>query len=171
MLNHYECVVDSAQPVGSRLDAARKLAVRLVRNEVDHHRGAIGASDAYADDLNRLIHDHIESRFSANTNSGRRYIGVGAIESTGGWGAFLWRGAMVQHLYTLNSYRNDFTHLPEKPYADGNPCDWTFPRDTLDRVGSGEILGAVAEHIVRELLDWYLPWHEQIYIPWAQEQS
>jgi len=27
---------------------------------------------------------------------------------------------------------------------------------------------AVAEHIRRDLLDWHLPWHEQVEMPWAQ---
>jgi CheY-like chemotaxis protein len=173
VIDHYECVIDNTQPVGTRLDAARKLATRLVRNEVDHHKKAMGASNSYADDLNGLIHDHIMTRFSytPTPKGDKLFIKVGKIQSAGGWGAFLWRGAMVQHLFLLNNFRNDHTHLPEKPYDDGNPSDWTIPRDTLERTSSGITLGLIAEHIVRDLLDWYLPWHEQVYIPWAEEQK
>lgn len=170
-LEYYECVVDNTQPVGARLDAARKLAVLLVRNEVNHHHGSLGATNAYADKLSDLIRDHIESRFSFNPRTNRRHVDMGAIESNGGWQSFLWRGAMVQHLYVLNNYRNDHVHLPEHPYEDGTQGCWTIPRDTLDRVRGGVALGLIAEHIVRDLLDWYLPWHEQVYLPWVEGQK
>ena len=167
VIENYEWVTDAAQPVGERLKAARALAIRLVRNEVDHHQGTLGASSRYADDLNGLIKNFIENRFSPHPTTGRLYVDVGRIVSPGGWGDFLWRGAMVQHLYVLNNYRNDHTHLQEKPYDDGNPNSWSVPRDTLTAVSNGVTLGLVAEQIVRELLDWYLPWHEQVYCPWA----
>ena len=74
-------------------------------------------------------------------------------------------------VYVLNHYRNDHTHLPEHPYDEGTQRNWAIPRDTLDRVRGGVTLGLVAEHIVRELLDWYMPWHEQVYLPWAEGRA
>lgn len=170
VLEYYEGVIDAMQPIGERLKAARALALRLVRNEVDHHIGAIGATSDYADDLNGLIKNHIESRFAPDSN-GKRYINIGRIQSPGGWGAFLWRGATVQHLYLLNQYRNTFEHLREQPYEGGPDTVWEIPRDTMDRARSGHAAAMAAECIVRELLDWYLPWHEQVYLPWAKGQA
>ncbi|MCL5669873.1 MAG: response regulator [Acidobacteria bacterium] len=170
ILQYYERVVDGAQRIGERLKSARALALCLVRNEVDHYLGAIGATTKYADDLNRLIKDHVESRFAPAPN-GRRYIDIGKIESTGGWGAFLWRGVTVQHLYSLNQYRNSYEHLREQPYENDANDTWEIPRDSMDRARAGQETALVAEHIVRDLLDWYLPWHEQVYIPWAKEQK
>ncbi len=170
ILGYYECVADATQPVGERLKAARALAVRLVRNEVDHHLGAVDGTRDYADDLNGLIRNHIESRFAPGRD-GRHYIDVGKIRSDGGWGAFLWRGAMVRHLHVLNQYRNTFEHLREQPYEGGSTGRWDVPRDVMERVVSGQAAGTIAECIVRELLDWYLPWHEQVYQPWLESQS
>lgn len=170
VLEYYECVIDSVQPVGERLKAARALALRLARNEVDHFNGAIGSTDGYADDLNGLIKDHIESRFAPDAK-GRRYVDIGKIQSPGGWGAFLWRGATLQHLYSLNQYRNTFEHLREQPYDGGANAKWQIPRDVMERARAGQAAAMVAEHIVRDLLDWYLPWHEQVYLPWAEDQS
>lgn len=170
VLEHYECLVDAEQPAGERLKAARGLALRLARNEVDHHRGAIGATNGYADDLNGLIKDHIESRFAVDAR-GRRFVEIGRIESPGGWGAFLWRGATLQHLYTLNSYRNSFEHLREHPYDGGATSAWEVPRDALERASSGQVAAVVAEYIACDLLEWYLPWHEQIYMPWMVERG
>lgn len=170
VLEHYERVTDSGQPGGERLKAARALAIRLVRNEVDHFNGSIGSTDAYADNLNGLIKDHIESRFIPHSN-GHRYVDIGKIQTPGGWSAFLWRGATLQHLYALNSYRNAFEHLREQPYDGGVSDTWQIPRDTMARAYAGQAAAMIAEHIVRDLLDWYLPWHEQVYVPWAENQS
>jgi CheY-like chemotaxis protein len=170
VLDYYETVVDATKPIGERLKAARSLAVRLVRNEVDQHLSKVNGTSDYADNLNGLIHDHIESRFAPGYK-GRQFIDIGKIESEGGWSAFLWRGATVQHLYVLNHYRNDHTHIDEKPYGGGSSEGWTIPRETMERLKAGSVLGQIAECIVRELLDWYLPWHEQVYRPWLEKQK
>lgn len=170
VLADYESVIDSTLPVRERLRAARALALRLVRNEVDHHSGSVGASIGYSDDLNGLIKDHVESRFAPALND-RRYIDIGKIQSAGGWDEFLWRGATVQHLYALNQYRNTFEHLRERPYHAGANNSWQVPRDTMERAQAGHSTAYIAEHIVRDLLDWYLPWHEQVYLPWVEQQA
>lgn len=170
VLAHYEVVVDGSQPIGERLKEARAIGLRLVRNEVDHRLGRVGATTTYADNLNGLIKDHIESRFAPN-RSGRVFIDIGAIQSDGGWGAFLWRGAMVQHLYALNQYRNTHEHLREQPYQHARPDTWQIPRELLESVSDGRHVGVVVESIVRDLIEWYLPWHEQVYLPWREGKS
>jgi hypothetical protein len=44
------------------------------------------------------------------------------------------------------------------------------PRELLDGVRSGRHTGVVVESIVRDLLEWYLPWHDQVYRPWREAQ-
>lgn len=171
VLAHYEVVVDGGQPIGERLKEARALGIRLARNEVDHYFGRHDATTDYADDLNRLIKDHIEDRFDfTSLPNGRsvRLVSIAKIRSSGGWASFLWRGAMVQHLYALNTYRNDYIHLRDRPYDDRTGSDWTIPRDRLESVSAGRHVGVVIESIVRDLIEWYLPWHEQVYLPWRE---
>lgn len=167
VLDEYDTVFNSECPIRERVKDARGLAIRLVRNEMDHSAGRVGASDAFADDLNGLI-KQLENRFAANQRTGRRYIDASVIQSAGGWGAFLWRGTLVNHLYVINNYRNDYEHIDAKPFrSDGKTLDaWTIPSQTLTSVESGEALGKVIELIVREILEWYVPWHEQVYVPW-----
>lgn len=172
VLEQYEVVVDPTKPIKERLKGARALAIKLVQNEVDHHRNRHGACEGYADDLNGLIKDHIESRFSED-RSGKRRIKASMIQPPGGWGSFLWRGSMIQHLYAINSYRNLFEHIEEQPYRcqSGETDVWSIPPDVLRAVEDGEAVGKVLELTVREILDWYLPWHEQVYLLWAKGQS
>lgn len=169
VLAHYEAVVDATEPIGERLKEARALGLRLARNEVDHFLGRVGATASYADDLNGLIKDHIESRFAPN-RMGRVFIAIGAIQSNGGWDAFIWRGAMIQHLYALNQYRNTHEHLREQPYQHSKAGQWKIPRELLESVGEGRHIGVVVESIVRDLIEWYLPWHDQVYRPWREGQ-
>ena len=169
VVDHYDTVIDSGSPIKERLKSARSLAIRLAQNEVDHHLARRGASEAYADDLNGLIKDHIESRFSEDS-SGQRRIKSSQITTPGGWGAFLWRGAMVQHLYAINSYRNRFEHAAGQSYRNQGqaPDTWSIPAELLHAVEDGGEVGKLAEITVRELLTWYLPWHEQVYLPWSK---
>jgi hypothetical protein len=80
---------------------------------------------------------------------------------------------MIQHLQTLNSYRNLYEHLDEQPFrsVDGSPDGWNIPHAVLQSLESGQAVGRVAELIVRELLEWYLPWHEQVYLPWRKQMA
>lgn len=167
ILDQYDTVYDSAVSIRERVKCARRLAIRLVRNEMDCSCRRHGASDKFADDLNGLIKE-LENRFATNPKTGRKHIDASAIQSAGGWGAFLWRGVFVQHLYTLNTYRNDYEHIDEKPFrGDGTTANgWVIPSDVLTNAEQGECVGKLTELIVRELLEWYLPWHEQVYQPW-----
>jgi CheY-like chemotaxis protein len=171
ILDQYDIVNDPSQPIKERVKSARTLAIRLVQNEVDHYNGRLGSSTAYADDLSRLIKEQIESRFGQDT-SGKRRVRASLITSTGGWGAFLWRGSMVQHLYTINSYRNQFEHIDAQPYhCQGHETEaWTIPVETLRIVELGDCTGKLVEAVIHEVLEWYLPWHEQVYVPWANTQ-
>jgi len=168
VIDFYDIIFDPGQPIKERLEAARSLAIRIVQNEVDHSNQRIDSCIGYADNLNGLIKDHIESRFHPEGNI--RRIKASKIISTDGWGAFLWRGIMVQHLYALNSYRNLFVHIHEQPFrCTGQDTDkWEIPQDVLVAFEKGINAGKMADMITRDLLEWYLPWHEQVYLPWYQ---
>lgn len=163
VLDDYDVLQDGEASVGERIKAARRVALRLARNEVDHYRNRTDASAEYADDLGKLIKAHIKSRFEG-------YVTRANITADGGWSTFLWRGAMLQHLYTLNNYRNVYEHVQERPYGThgGQPDRWTISDDVLSIVERGDAVARAAAAIVEELLIWYLPWHEQVYLPWSK---
>jgi CheY-like chemotaxis protein len=168
VLDQYDVTFDPTYPIGERVKEARRIAIRLVRYELDQWSGRVGASDGFADKLIELI-KQVEDRFAPSQRDGRRRIDVSALTASGGWGAFLWRGTLVQHLYTLNSYRNDYEHINEKPFrGDGTTTNqWSIPPEVLDSLERGDTVGKIVELIVREILEWYLPWHEQVYLPWS----
>ena len=41
----------------------------------------------------------------------------------------------------------------------------------LPKMEKGIRIGMIAELITIDLLEWYLPWHEQVYLPWYQGQQ
>jgi CheY-like chemotaxis protein len=171
-LDAYDTVTDPAQPALERIKSARTLAIRLVQHWADYCNGESGSCARYADDLNGLIKEQIESRFSPDLG-GRQRIKASSISCAGGWGSFLWRGSTVQHLYSINSYRNCFEHIGEQPFRNTGqePDLWNIPHEVLERVESGETACKIVELTVRELLAWYLPWHEQVYLPWIKGQA
>lgn len=166
VLDEYDTVQDGEATVAKRLKAARQIALRVARNEVDHHVGRHGGSAEYADDLHGLIKAHIETRFEGRVRQAN-------ISADVGWDSFLWRGAMLQHLYTLNNYRNVYEHLGEQPYRQQGELQdrWTIPDDILAFVERGDAIAQAGAAIVKELLTWYLPWHEQVYLPWSRGEG
>src|SRR5262249_29110389 len=136
--------------------------------EMDYTHRDPKASDGFADNLSGLL-KQLTSRFAPEADGKKQYIKASHIRSRGGWGAFLWRGCLIEHLYTLLNYRNDYVHIKSKPFhSDGKTTDeWEIPDHVLSSLESGETLGQVTVLIVRELLEWYLPWHEQVYLKWS----
>lgn len=171
-LDEYDVVMNTERAPGDRLEKARSLAIKLARNEMDCFEGRIGASERYADNLHGLAED-LKRRFGASPDTRRPEIKADLIRTDGGWGSFLWRGWHVQHLYALNNYRRHFVHEEEQPYAGiaSSPNAWQPPADVLDSLSHGRLLVQVVELIVRELLEWYIPWHEQVYMPWVNSLS
>jgi hypothetical protein len=171
VLSDYQTLFDNTKPTIDRLESAKRLACRLVRYEGDYRRGKIGACDEYGEDINRAIKEIIEDRFEEDWRG--RYVKIKSIKIGDSWNRFLWRGVMLQHLYTINSYRRAFVHLQEQPYASGeNGTDeWMIPHEVRQRVEKGDNVAEMIELAVEELLEWYLPWHEQVYLPWAQKQE
>lgn len=169
VIEYYDIVIDPHQTIKERLKSARTLATRLVQNEVDYHNHQLFFSVKYADKLHDLIKDHIETRFQPD-HKGNRWIKQSEITSPGGWGSFLWRGSVANHLYTLNNLRNRYEHIQEQPFRNNgsDPDAWTIPEDLLQKMEKGIRIGMISELITIDLLEWYLPWHEQIYLPWYQ---
>jgi len=167
LVDDYDAVVAPSSSNVERLKAARRIAIHLVRNECDHYLAGTGTTSAYADDLAGLIKDHINVRF----NSG--YVKHWQINTTSGWGGFLWRGPFVQHLYFLNNYRNIFEHIVEQPLQcpAGEADTWSVPDHVLIDIQKGGVVLDVVPGIVKDLLSWYLPWHEQVYIPWKESTT
>jgi CheY-like chemotaxis protein len=166
VIDEYESVFNVAAPVRERLEAARLLAIRLVRNEVEYSNGRPGSTDTYADDLHGLIKDFIEGRFLGD-NEGRRHVKASMLMKPALWGAFLWRGAMIQHLYSINSYRNLYVHIEEQPYSCEHPNQqaWKVPEEVMQDAERGNSVGEMVAMIVHDILLWYLPWHEQVFAP------
>lgn len=172
VIDDYDKLIDPSQPIKERAMSARAIAIRLVMNELDHFNQKKDSCSEYSDDLNSLIDEIVKGRFSAGYG-GKVRVKKSTITAKDGWEGFLWRGQFIQHLYTLNSIRNTFIHMSEQPLrTSGSKSDtWEIPDDVLLKVESGEYLGQVIELIVRELLDWYLPWHEQVYLPYFHPTS
>lgn len=172
ILKDYDIVFEPNQPIKERLKSARTIAIRLVQNEVDYHNKQPFFSKLYSDDLNKLIKDHLESRFEPN-EKGQRWIKKSKISTVDGWGSFLWRGSTVNHLYTLNSLRNLYEHIHEQPFNNIGPTPdtWKVPNDVLQKMEKGSRIGQIVELIISDLLEWYLPWHEQLYLPWYKGQQ
>lgn len=161
----WETLRDPAQPIGRRLEAARAIGIQICLNELDFREERRNSHPEWVDDLNSILKE-LESRFCPPPRMDKNPFAH--INTPGGWGCFLWRGALIQHLYLLNSYRNIYAHLKQQPYANPGPTsdEWLIPAAILRRADEGTFVGQVVELVVTELLEWYLPWHEQVYLPW-----
>lgn len=170
--DEYDSLKNTDNSPLDRIEKARTIAIRLARNEMDFFEDKLGASDQFADNLHRLA-EELKKRFDDSPETRRPEIKASLITSDGGWGRFLWRGWHVDHFYALNNYRRHFKHEDEQPYrgVDSSPNEWEPPPDVMSSLKDGKMLVAIVDMIVQELLDWYLPWHEQVYLPWRDAKT
>ena len=170
VLRHYDKIVDPKCDIATKLNEACSLAIRLMCDELECTTNRLGLGTSYGDNLNGLIWDLKKDRFKSD-QKGTYYITERDIQSPGGWEAFLWRGTMEQHLQTLLRYRNDYTHMRAKPYRAKGNNSWVIPEELLLAIEEGKALSQVVELIVKEILAWYLPWHDQVYKPWREKKK
>jgi len=170
VLRHYDKILDPNCEITSKLNEACSLAIRLMCDELECTANRPGLGAKYRDDLNGLIWDLKKDRFKPD-HRGKNHITERNIKTPGGWEAFLWRGTMEQHLQTLLRYRNDYTHMRAKPYRATGKNAWDIPADVLSEIEDGKALSQVIVLIVKEILAWYLPWHEQVYKPWRETKK
>ena len=167
ILDSYDRLMDTQRDMSDRLAAAREIGIALLMNEVDYTNRELGSSRRHGDDLKALL-DDVKGRFE-----NPRRLKAAELRTDGGWRGFLWRGYMLEHLWTLNTLRNEYIHIGGTPFSNicDGPDEWNIPADVMANARSGRTLGQIAELAVRDLLEWYLPWHEQVFAPWAAEQN
>lgn len=70
----------------------------------------------------------------------------------------------MEHFSSINTYWNAYKHLGDRPFHNPtqDPDEWRIPNDLMERGKDGEIVVKIVELAVRDLLEWYLPWHEQV---------
>jgi CheY-like chemotaxis protein len=161
--SEWETLIDTSRPALDRLSAGRAIAIRLAQNEIDYREGREHSHPEFDDNLGSIYH-HLLNRFRSGDTDERIKVSMGSITSHGKWGCFLWRGILMDHFRTINSYWNAYKHLAERPYH--NPTsdadDWSIPAPLMQRGRDGEVVVHLIELAVRDLLEWYLPWHEQV---------
>lgn len=171
IVDEYLIVVDPQQPALTRLQAAKDIACRLLMNEGDFRRQSLGSSDKYSDKLNNALKDLVEQRFEMDPNVNRRHPSIVYLKTGESWGHFIWRGLIYQHLYAINTYYNQYKHLSQQPYTSpqGTQDEWTIPKEDLDYFNEGQDVVQIVQVLVKELMRWYLPWHEGVYLKWRRE--
>lgn len=161
--SEWETLIDTNRPALDRLSAGRAISIRIAQNEIDYREGIEHSHPEFDDNLGG-IYFHLINRFRSIDLEGTPKVSLASVTSDGKWGCFLWRGVLIDHFRTINTYWNAFKHLPERPYH--NPTqdtdDWAIPVSLMQRARNGEIVLNLVELAVRDLLEWYLPWHEQV---------
>jgi CheY-like chemotaxis protein len=159
----WEILTDTTRPPLDRLNAGRAIAIRIAQNEIDYREGKVHSHPEFEDNLGG-IYFHLMRRFSSSDPNEKPMVSIKSITSPGKWGCFLWRGILIDHFRAINSYWNAYKHLPERPCH--NPTsdadEWSIPGPLMQRAKDGEVVVNLVELAVRDLLEWYLPWHEQV---------
>lgn len=159
----WDTLTDTSKPTLARLDAGRTIAIRIAQNEIDYREGHEHSHPEFDDDLPKLCR-HLMDRFRSADEEAWPQVSMTTITSRAGWGGFVWRGVLMEHFRLINSYWNVYKHLSVRPYHNPtpDPDEWSIPGTLMERAQSGEFVVKIVELAVRDLLEWYLPWHEQV---------
>lgn len=166
----YQTLHSSGASTKDRCQAAKLIACRILMNDGDYRAKQLGTCQ-YGDNLNTAIKQVIERRFKSDEGK-RTYVEKKNMALGQKWEEFIWRGSMLEHLYGINNYRNKFEHLAQQPYTEEARHDeWEIPLELAEYFSRGDDVVEILQVQVRSLLRWYLPWHEQVYRPWASNQE
>ncbi|MCG8601063.1 MAG: response regulator [Verrucomicrobiales bacterium] len=159
------CLRDTGRSSLDRVKAARKIAIRIAINEIDVRNGSKGSRPDLEDNLSKILSE-LRGRFFKNPDTGWTDMTAGGIDTEDGWGGHVWRGVLFQHLQIINTYRNLVEHMEDQPYKNStsDPDTWDIPSDLLDVAKEADPTAQIVTLATIELLEWYLPWHEQVYL-------
>ena len=166
LIPDYQVLFGANTSTKDKCKAAVLIACRLLANDGDFREKRKGACQ-FGDDLGRAISQVIMRRFVAVEGKGP-YVAKKYLAPNLRWDEFVWRGVTLEHLYGIKNFRNRFEHLAEQNYLDDSGGEWQVPTTVATRFCQGDDVVEVIRLQVKSLLQWYLPWHEQVYLPWSK---
>jgi CheY-like chemotaxis protein len=165
----YQTLYSAETSALDKSKAAKVIACKLLTNDGDYRENRLGICH-FGDDLSGAIRQVIEKRFTGPEGK-KPYVDKKHLAANQKWGDFIWRGTMLEHLYGINNYRNRLEHLPQNPYVEDAPAEWLIPPKVSKHFSEGNDVVPIIRSQVKSLLEWYLPWHEQVFLPWQKSQQ
>jgi hypothetical protein len=151
--------------------AAYELGCLLLKNVEAYECSRLTQPPSGGTDLNALVKGYLDRNFRPSPKGGifsdLRYL-------RGQPGQWILRGYMIEHLYSLLKYRNAVVHLTDTgPFHDGKNDYglWRECPDVVKRLTDAKGICEILSIIVQDILEWYLPWHERVYLPWKSQPA
>lgn len=163
----YLDLTDPNKSANDRSLAGLKLGCFILKSINAYEYNRTDAAYAQTQDLNSLIREYLQRNFEAPHYSDLRKL-------RGSRQKWILRGYMVEHLYSLLKYRNSIIHLIDTgPFHDGSNeyAIWADYPDVIRYLERADGICKILAQIAQDLLQWYLPWHEKVYLPWKQSVS
>lgn len=165
----YEEVTDQSKSANDRSLAAYELGCLLLKNVEDYECAKAGQAPSGSHDLNTLLRNYLQRNFQPS-DGGALFSNLRRLR--GPAKEWVLRGYMVEHLYSLLKYRNAVIHLTDTgPFHDGKNDYglWKECPDLLKRLNQAKGICEILTLIVQDILEWYLPWHQKVYLPWKSQ--
>ena len=166
---NFDVVTDTGKSKNDRSLAAIQLGCVMLKNIDEFESANDGVPTSSSSDLNTLIKEYLGRNFDpASPNKPNQvYSNLRKLKRRRDeWGL---RGYVVEHLYSVHKYRNAIIHLSDTgPFHDGRSdyAIWDGERDLISRLENAERTCKIIQLVVEDIVEWYLPWHEQVYRPW-----
>lgn len=163
----YAAVVEGTGPIKDRLECAKNIVRWLLACDLELTTGRVGAATTYGDNISKLVNAVLAARFTPDgeydPRPNMRLLKPGLL-----WKDNPWRGAMIQHIRSINLYRNTYIHIADQSFD--APHAWVPDAAHLQECQEGKAVGTIVAGMITDLLRWMLPWHQNVYAPWRGSQ-
>ncbi len=166
---NFDVVTDPSKSANDRSLAAIQLGCLMLKNIDELESAADGLGASSSSDLNTLIKEYLGRNFEPVSSDRPAQVYSNLRKLKRARDQWVLRGYIVEHLYSIHKYRNAIIHVSDTgPFHDGRGGYgvWDANRDLISRLESAERTCKIIQLVVEDVVEWYLPWHERVYLAW-----
>ena len=170
----FQTILDENETAQKRLLDCQTLASLMLKNIAQFERKLPDQSSIAGLQLKDLLTDYLVRNFKP-TDPAKPWSVYSSLKQlkvpTDSW---ILRGYIFEYLSTINSFRNSFIHQSDTgPFHDGSGAYgiWSESTDEIRRLEEGQRMCQMLVLLIKDVLDWYLPWHRKVYLPWIKSLS
>lgn len=165
--DNFDTVTDANKSANDRSLAALQLGCQMLKNIDEIESADEGIGTTSSSDLNTLVKEYLSRNFDPVSADRPHQVYSNLRKLKRSRDKWVLRGYLVEHIYSIYKYRNAIIHLSDTgPFHDGRNdyAIWSGDRDLITRLEKAERTCRIIQLIVEDVVEWYLPWHEQVFL-------
>lgn len=170
----FQTIINDEEDAERRTLACQTVASLMLKNIAQYERKLPDQNSIAGLQLKDLLNDYLVRNFNPANPANPKGVYPILKHFKGPADSWVLRGYIVEYLSTINSFRNAFIHISDTgPFHNGSSSYglWTEFNDEISRLERGHRMCQMLVLLMKDVLDWYMPWHRKVYTSWLKTQT